>query len=1784
MDRRQSQHSARFAGESGAPADDLAQIAASFWTEKGVTSHLASRFEKDLDVSRVSSRVVVAINSNTNAEPDEVNDMARRAHERLVKRGENQVVLFMGEPGAGKSELRHAFCQTMAGLDKSRVSAVVGNAEFMFSALTTARTRTSPFSSHSGLLLEYQYSPDATLIGTKVLNYRLDRARVTTVPTGERNFHIFYYLLAGLTKAERAHLNLDSAVRYRYLGHPTQVHVRGLDDAAGFTRFKTALRELHFSRIHVAEICQILAAIIHIGQLEFESTDEGATSVKNQDVLELIAMFLGLKAQDLEIALSLKAQMFGRERVTIVLDAKGAQAHADELARALYTALELWIIETINENFSEEDVAATLSVVDFPGFATNLAYEFDNSTPTYRRPGCEVLDQLLLNTANEVLFNYMMDSFFEGPSHAMTSEGIDLPAAMYFDNTSVVQLLTNPDDGLLKIMDDHTRKQKTPAQFLKTLERRVKDKQIQGMPVIETSHAAFSVKHFDGLVEYAVEDLLDANLDDISGDLMALFMGTSSEFVTSLFSSDSVTRIHDTRQKSAVLKAQVSAAPSRKPTVRRSAKSDMPVPVKTPQVSNVSGQFSAALETLKSSFADANSYFVLCLRSNDRRVPKQFDMKCVREQITAFGLVDIIKRVQTMNTSVFMPYAEVMGMLGFDTSEPMIDPQDRAIQIISEHGWFERDARVGRTGMFLSEDAWRELINSDGMDYTARFTQPEMEGYSDVTLGNKFNQPAAKDVYVNPAEGVGSYIYSTEDLLLDAEKRSGTGADSEIFNGVVDKQMLQEKGEAPAIEPVASMKVSPGRRRWMFLVMLLTWWVPEASLSAIGKMKRPDVRLAWREKFAINLLIWAACAFVIFIIVGLPTLICPTQHIFNTGELDDHSFDANSDKTYVAIRGEVFDLTNFGPGHYPSIVSQSSLMAYGGTDASDLFPVQVSALCKGVTGSVDPAVTLSYTGSNYTDDNAAYHDFRYFQNDSRPDWYYEQMLNLRQNFKVGDMGYSQEYLNTLVANNTNTIALLHGRLYDISSYMAGGRRVIFPAGSTRSSDDIDTDFLSTDLLHLFTVYNGQDISKKFDQLSLSAEVKHNQLVCLRNLYYFGRLDTRNSARCQFARYFLLAISCFLVAIIGFKFIAALHFTKTRKPENLNEFIICQIPAYTEDEWSLRRAIESLATMKYDDKAKLLFIICDGMILGAGNDRPTPKIVLDILGVSDEVDPEPLDFESLGEGQKQHNMAKVYSGLYELQGHIVPFIVVVKVGKPTELIRPGNRGKRDSQMILMRFLNRVHHNSPMNPLELELYHQMRNVIGVSPTLYEYVLQVDADTQVLPEAANRMVSAFLHDTKIIALCGETALSNARKSIITMIQVYEYYISHNLAKAFESLFGSVTCLPGCFSMFRIRAPNKGVPLFVSTPVVEGYSDIRVDTLHMKNLLHLGEDRYLTTLLLKHHPTLKTKFIRDAFAFTDAPENWKVFLSQRRRWINSTIHNLCELAPLSQLCGFCCFSMRFVVFIDLVSTIIQPVTVGYLVYLFYKIASDKDSIPTTSLIILGAIYGLQALVFIVRRRWEMIGWMVFYLCAIPVFGLGLPVYAFWHMDDFSWGNTRIVFGENGKQIVMSDEGTFDPASIPKKRWSEYQSALQDQCDSLTIFSDSRTNLSYQQHGYAPSMVRSDYYSEAGQVPPSMVSAPYGAPSNRFSAMSGVVPQRYDMFAQSSSIAPNGDMEMGVIALPSDERILEEIRSILSTADLMRTTKKSVRLELEQRFGVSLDAKRDFVNTATETILAGEL
>jgi len=198
--------------------------------------------------------------------------------------------------------------------------------------------------------------------------------------------------------------------------------------------------------------------------------------------------------------------------------------------------------------------------------------------------------------------------------------------------------------------------------------------------------------------------------------------------------------------------------------------------------------------------------------------------------------------------------------------------------------------------------------------------------------------------------------------------------------------------------------------------------------------------------------------------------------------------------------------------------------------------------------------------------------------------------------------------------------------------------------------------------------------------------------------------------------------------------------------------------------------------------------------------------------------------------------------------------------------------------------------------------------------------------------------------------------------------------------------------------------------------------------------------------------------------------------------------------------------------------------------------------------------------------------------------------MDDFSWGNTRVVTGEKGRKIVITDEGKFDPASIPHKKWEEYQAELWD----AQTQRDDRSEISGYTYGtksYHPA-VPSEYNLPLSR-PVSQMGNPYGTqPAPAYSSRMSLVPSEMGGPGGSRPLSHfgsqyfgNQEMEMVDLAgLPSDDSILAEIREILRTADLMTVTKKSIKAECERRFGVPLDARRAYINSATEALLSGQL
>ena len=744
-----------------------------------------------------------------------------------------------------------------------------------------------------------------------------------------------------------------------------------------------------------------------------------------------------------------------------------------------------------------------------------------------------------------------------------------------------------------------------------------------------------------------------------------------------------------------------------------------------------------------------------------------------------------------------------------------LDGRDGVENWIIERGWSNGDAILGHQRVWMRENAWREaetmvdlkpeeppLVNpftasGDFSEAAYQRAHPSMPMLADSAsfLGSREDLLNPRHVSMVAPSFIGGgqkSIAPSARPPIPGDYGLGTTGDDKNAIAYYDAENGQY-GDAEAGDPrhLEKREIGTARRCWVAFVWAMTFWIPSSVLRTVGRMKRPDVQMAWREKLVLVMLILLINAFVCFWIIALQDVLCPLKNkVWNKKEVSWHTTDNDF---FVSIHGNVYDISKFWRIQHSDNnidTSSSNMKPFAGQILDAYFPPPLSEVCKPFVN--DQMVQLRHNDTSATQYTQAVHKCGPLQQPSpttalnKITWYQDRYLPRIKEYYKGKLVWKKSELKEQANSKQRMWATIDKSVYDLTDYFY----------TLKQMNNLDKyNFLPPRVTKLFQDNPGSDITGQWDSNDKSFQQARS---CLDNVFYVGELDFRDSARCQVNNWVLLGFTIAICVVILVKFLAALQLGSKRRPVPQDKFVVCLVPAYTEGENSLRKGLDSLTALQYDNKRKLICVICDGMIVGDGNDRPTPKIVLDILGVDPKIDPPALPFLSVGQGGEQLNYGKVYSGLYEYEGNVVPYVVIVKVGKESEQnkSKPGNRGKRDTQILLFRFLSRVHHRAPMSPLELEMFHQINNIIGVDPELYEYCFMVDADTSVREDSLNRLVAACANDAKIAGICGETSLQNEERSWWTMIQVYEYYISHHLAKAFESLFGSVTCLPGWYA----------------------------------------------------------------------------------------------------------------------------------------------------------------------------------------------------------------------------------------------------------------------------------------------------------------------------------------------------------------------------------------------------
>jgi cellulose synthase/poly-beta-1,6-N-acetylglucosamine synthase-like glycosyltransferase len=458
----------------------------------------------------------------------------------------------------------------------------------------------------------------------------------------------------------------------------------------------------------------------------------------------------------------------------------------------------------------------------------------------------------------------------------------------------------------------------------------------------------------------------------------------------------------------------------------------------------------------------------------------------------------------------------------------------------------------------------------------------------------------------------------------------------------------------------------------------------------------------------------------------------------------------------------------------------------------------------------------------------------------------------------------------------------------------------------------------------------------------------------------------------------------------------------RSFEEHDALLVMQIPCYNEDETTLRKTIESCVQSSYEKKRKLLFIVADGIVAAKGQ-KPTYQILLeDIFDHSADLEvglaTQAQEYESFDENGASTNRAYCCTGHY--RG--VPYVVVIKVGREDEQnnLKPGNRGKRDSQLMAYNFLHYVNYRRFWNPFFENLEFQMRISLNMDARDAMYMLAIDCDTEVDRTGISYLIHQLQKHPKLLGVCGYTGVSNPMDSFVANSQVFEYWLTHAVLKAVESICSSVFVLSGCFTIYRLKWPNNR-PALLHPQLLEDYAGTYDKTLHEHNLLSIGEDRYLSTLAIRYFGSdCRLRYFSAATCKTVVPDKLSVLLDQRRRWTNSLIH--CHFAHLNVLPFEASFwiycRLLFVLGLELFMVFILPLALPAGVAL----AVISVLLVPYAWAILLAFLLLPVFLCIICMDWTYIPFYLPFFPMIGVFSIVIPLFSMWNQDNFRWGKTR--------------------------------------------------------------------------------------------------------------------------------------------------------------------------------------
>ncbi|XP_059335252.1 unconventional myosin-VIIb isoform X2 [Ammospiza nelsoni] len=554
--------------------------------------------------------------------PPHVFAIADNCYFNMKRNKRDQCCVISGESGAGKTESTKLILQFLAAVSgqHSWIEQQILEANPILEAFGNAKTIRNDNSSRFGKYIDIHFNQSGVIEGARIEQFLLEKSRVCRQAPEERNYHIFYCMLMGMNTEQKKMLNLGTASEYTYLTMGNCTSCDSRNDAKDYAHIRSAMKILMFSDSEHWDISKLLAAILHLGNVEFQAAvydNLDCSDVIDSPHFSIATKLLEVDSSELQNSLTNLSIIVRGESVSRPLNVAQAANGKDAFVKGIYGRIFLWIVNKINSAIfnpssqKPKDRHQSIGLLDIFGFEN-----FSNNS----------FEQLCINIANEHLQQFFVHHVFKLEQEEYLAEHIAWNNIDFTDNHQALEVIALKPMNIISLIDEESRFPKgTDATML------VKINSLHGksnvyIPPKSVHDTKFGINHFAGVVFYESKDFLEKNRDTLSANVMQVVHSSKNKFLREIFQVETTPPILG------------------RGTIRHLGSDQVYKGLDTTKrLSTLGGQFKQSLEKLMKILEQCQPYFIRCIKPNDYKKPLLFDRELCIKQLRYSGMMETIQ-------------------------------------------------------------------------------------------------------------------------------------------------------------------------------------------------------------------------------------------------------------------------------------------------------------------------------------------------------------------------------------------------------------------------------------------------------------------------------------------------------------------------------------------------------------------------------------------------------------------------------------------------------------------------------------------------------------------------------------------------------------------------------------------------------------------------------------------------------------------------------------------------------------------------------------------------------------------------------------------------------------------------------------------------------------------------------------------------------------------------------------------------------------------------------------